>query len=118
MSDQSNVESILSELNRRLDPASRRLPGILGLDYVRRIRCADGLSLSVQSGRGNYCSPRDDVGPWWDVEVGFPSERIEQFMQYAEDADKPTKTVYGWVPLTLVAEVIAEHGGFAEAEAA
>ena len=32
-------------------------------------------------------------------------------MEYAEDADNPTGTVYGWVPVEVVDAVIAAHGG-------
>jgi len=46
------------------------------------------------------------------VEIGFPSERVEKFMKWAEKADTPTETVYGWVPLEVVAEVVEDHGGF------
>lgn len=117
-SDQVALEAILSELNCRLDPAARRRPNVGVLDCVPRVRCADGFSVSVQAGRVNYCAPRDDDGPWYDVELGFPSERVEALIPFAEEEDRPTKTVYGWVPLTLVAEVILAHGGFAQTEAA
>ena len=116
--DATAVEAVLAELNRRLDPIGRRRPGFDILDCVPRIRCADGFSVSVQAGRGNYCAPRDDDGPWYDVELGFPSDRVEALIPFAEEEDRPTKTVYGWVPLTLVAEVILAHGGFAQTEAA
>ena len=64
--------------------------------------------MSVQASQFHYCSPRDSVGPWTDVEIGFPSERVEKFMKWAEKADTPTETVYGWVPLEVVAEVVED----------
>lgn len=78
-----------------------------------RVVCADGFSLSVQASGGHYCSPREDRGPWWRVEVGYPSERVEALMPYAEDPAEPTETVYGYVPVEIVDAVIAAHGGIA-----
>lgn len=112
MADLSTIEA---ELQRRLDPKPRRFSEIRtdALKAVPRIICADGFNMSVQAGAALYCSPRDSDGPWYSVEVGFPSGRAEVLMPFAEEADRPTKTVYGWVPLSIVAQVVADHGGFA-----
>lgn len=109
------------ELQKRLDPSNRRdddVNGILGgskhLRHLPVVECADGLRMSVQASYGHYCSPRDSVGPWHAVEIGFPTARVEQFMPFIDGDDSdPTDTVYGYVPLSIVADVIAEHGGFA-----
>lgn len=77
-----------------------------------RITCADGTVLSVQVGDSHYCAPRDNDGPWRRVEVGFPSKRLDGLMEWAEDPDKPTETVYGYVPIGVVAEAIDQCGGF------
>ncbi len=76
-----------------------------------QIRCNDGFTMSVQANGFCYCSPRSDVGPWTAVEVGFPSQREELLMEYAEEPDKPTDTVYGCVPIEVVQKVIDAHGG-------
>ena len=78
---------------------------------VKRIHCVDGFNLSVQASRGAYCSPRENVGPWSMVEVGFPSAEPELIMEYAEQSEDPTGTVYGYVPIGLVEELIELHGG-------
>lgn len=75
------------------------------------VRCVDGFNMSVQASSGHYCSPRNDVGPWVTVEVGFPSQKCDDLMPYAENADDPCGTVYGWVPVEVVEKVIADHGG-------
>lgn len=104
-------------LNRYLlDPANLRdgWPAHMLLDgfrQVKQIRCADGLELSVQASVSHYCAPRDGKGPWVTVEVGFPSQRVEELMDYAEEPDKPTETVYGWVPVEVVERVVEAHGG-------
>ena len=86
------------------------------LSLTPRVICADGLVLSIQASRFHYCSPRNDIGPWSAVEVGYPTKRVEALLPFAEEAEKPTNTVYGYVPIGIVAQVIAEHCGFAKAE--
>lgn len=78
-----------------------------------RITCADGFSLSVQATHCAYCSPRTNIADWYEVEVGYPSEAPTEFICYAEDPDRPTDTVYGYVPVELVVDEINKHGGIA-----
>lgn len=79
---------------------------------VDKIRCADGTTLSVQASRFHYCAPRDDIGPWSKVEVGFPSVKPPRtWKQYAETWSDPTGTVYAWVPVEVVRRFIKQHGG-------
>lgn len=84
-----------------------------------RIKCVDGVSLSVQADEYKYCSPRDDYGPHYEVEVGFITDAKDKAMtppdtwkEYA-DGDFPSD-VYGYVPIHLVEAFIAEHGGRAK----
>ena len=77
-----------------------------------RIICKDGFSLSVQVGELMYCTPRSDKGPWNEVEVGFPSEKDDNLLPYAESPNKPENTVYPYVPIELVESVMLKHGGF------
>lgn len=49
-------------------------------------------------------------------EVGFPNQREELLMPYAEDPKTPTETVYGYVPVTLVEQIIEKHGGWFESK--
>lgn len=83
-----------------------------------RVVCADGFSISIQAGSGHYCSPRVDElvanTQYTHVELGFPShfEKIEEILlDYCEDKDCPTGTVYGYVPVEVVQEVLDKHGG-------
>lgn len=123
------IDAVLAELHRRLDAAGRRQPEIdkisekYGRDWhlahVPKIKCADGFAMSVQASAAHYCSPRDSEGPWDSVEIGYPTERVESFMPYIDGEDsEPTGTVYGYVPLTIVAQAIIDHGGFARATGA
>lgn len=76
------------------------------------IVCADGFKVSVQGGTNfHYCSPRCHCNEYEAVELGFPSRKDDLIMQYAEDESIPTKTVYGWVPIDVVEQLVQKHGG-------
>ena len=77
----------------------------------KAVMCADGFSMSVQASSTAYSEPRDNIGPYTKAEVGFPSQPEEMLLKYAEDPDKPTETVYGWVPRQIIINVVAKHGG-------
>jgi hypothetical protein len=108
----------------KLDPKKWEYSTMLGgmnryTDYaVSKIfppmTCADGFSMSVQGHAGTYSRPRDDFAKHYSaVEVGFPSAREELLMPFidgGEDTD-PTETVYGYVPLDIIEQVVAKHGG-------
>jgi len=47
-------------------------------DYLEirpAIECIDGFMMSVQASSMHYCTPRENQGPYSEVEVGYPSER-------------------------------------------
>ena len=76
-----------------------------------RIVCNDGFSMSVQGGYGHYCSPRTESEYYKSMEIGFPSEEEPLIFEYAENKNHYTETVYGWVPVEIIQEVIDKHGG-------
>ena len=82
----------------------------------KAIECADGFTMSVQAGETNYSMPRSDTGPYVEAEVGFPSEPESLLLKYADDSERPTDTVYGWVPRQVIINVIAKHGGMISGE--
>ncbi len=87
------------------------------MDKNEIVVCADGFKMSVQANNGAYCSPRvDGAERYYEVEVGFPSELESLIIEFAEQPDRPTETVYGYVPSERVALVIAKHGGMIAGE--
>ena len=90
-------------------------PVTAGRSFVRMpadaLVCKDGFKVSVQASATHYCAPRDNEGPYNEFELGFPSEASALIQEYAEDAENPTSTVYGHVPLNTVLALLAEHGG-------
>ena len=87
----------------------------LGHRYARVV-CADGFNMSVQANSGAYCTPPDNEGPYYQLEVGFPSARCATLFEYAEDPSKPTQTVYGYVPSDTILRCIEAHGGMVDGE--
>ena len=73
--------------------------------------------MSVQAHDGAYCAPRTDgAEEYQQVEIGFPSQREELIMPWCESPDEPTDTVYPYVPVEIVTNVIVKHGGMVEGE--
>ena len=79
--------------------------------------CADGFTMSVQAHAGAYCIPKMTGAPVYrEVEVGFPSIKEPMLMEWCEEAHRPTDTVYAYVPVHVVTNVIAKHGGMVSGE--
>jgi hypothetical protein len=87
--------------------------GYGGLEIRPQIECNDGFKMSVQASRSHYCEPRQNLidGEYTEVEIGFPSEEEPLINEYAECPGEWTGTVYGYVPVTIVDEIINKHGG-------
>ena len=84
----------------------------------KKVVCKDGFTVSIQANETSYCSPRMNGASVYDeVELGFPSRPDELIEEWAEDRDRPTDTVYGWVPVRIVNLLIAKHGGAVSGEA-
>jgi hypothetical protein len=68
--------------------------------------------MSVQASCTHYSHPRVDFAPYYsEYEVGYPSEVEELLLPYAENPEKPTNTVYGYVPDKVINQVIEKHWG-------
>ena len=78
-----------------------------------RVICKDGFSVSIQAGAYKYSQPRsnEDGITYFSVELGFPSSRDYIIMDWAENPNEPTNTVYGYVPVDQVYLLLTKHGG-------
>jgi len=87
-------------------------------NYIKRPRavCKDSFSISIQASWFHYCAPHISGGDidYESVELGFPSEPDELIFNYAE-GDDYTSTVYGYVPIDVVEELMKKHGGIVSA---
>jgi len=91
--------------------------GSMSFQGVRpRIICQDGESVSIQAGRFAYSAPREDgLSNYSAVEAGFPSVAPpDSWLEYAEDVEELTATVYAWVPVEIAQEFIDAHDGIKE----
>ena len=121
------MSDIVNEYFKRFYPANwrdaeREFTTMLGgMERVRDCKVsnvfpamefADGVTLSVQGHYGAYSQPRDDFAErYWQVECGYPSEPIEELKPYQDGDGDPCQSVYGYVPVEVVAAIIAKHGG-------
>jgi hypothetical protein len=84
------------------------------------LECADGFEISVQAHYGAYCQPRPSrdgqlVDEFHKVECGFPNQEVPELAEW-KDGDKDnrgsdTESVYAYVPISAVVELIEKHGG-------
>lgn len=86
-------------------------PGYEYQEVRPRIICNNGFSLSVQCSELAYSTPRQNVKKYTEVEIGYPSNAEELLLEYAEDPNVLTETVYGYVPIEIVEKIITKHGG-------
>lgn len=85
----------------------KRGEGKLPNTQIPRVICNDKTVISIQASEFHYCHPRNNNGPWDEVEIGFPTCSMEGFEQY----DDGTGDVFSFVPIELVVELINKHGG-------
>ena len=89
---------------------SSRLPHIV---------CSDGFTMSVQVGYSLYSEPKKVAKRYSAVEIGYPSDHEPLIEKYAEtffkedemDVTDYTDTVYPYVPVKVVNQVLKKHGG-------
>lgn len=74
----------------------------------RALVCKSGLRLSVQAGENNYCSPKNNDGPWATVEVMVLKGVLLLPDEWPENGGD---SVYGYVPVELVNRELAANGG-------
>ena len=84
--------------------------------HYQQVVCGDGFNMSVQASESHYSEPRNNTGPYSEVEVGYPSQYDLNLIRYAEQPHVPTDTVYGYVPAHVVQMVIDAHGGMVSGE--
>jgi len=97
----------------------KAVEGRLSHEQVPPLVCRDGLKLSVQASSYHYCAPRDHVGPWTSMEIGFPSKPVPELREWRQDLedDQPDEEcVFGWVPVEKILETIEKHGGCEQLE--
>lgn len=112
--EQKSSKIIIWSCNEYIRKTYRKLTPDKCAAFIRsRIQCNDGFSISIQASSFHYCNPRRTFeGPYTELELGYPSCSEELLMPYIEnDSREPEDTVYPYVPVEVVDEMIQKHGG-------
>ena len=105
----------INEFIQKYRTVTKLVPGITS-SHTPHVICNDGFEMSVQAGQSLYSTPKDVADEYEDAEVGFPSEEEKLLTTYAEDQDNLCDTVYGYVPCSVIDQVIEKHGGIDESK--
>ena len=103
----------INEFIQKYRKVKKLMPGMTS-SHTPYVVCNDGFEMSVQAGQSLYSEPRDVADSYEEAEVGFPSTEEQLLTSYAEDRENLCGTVYGYVPCSIIDEVIEKHGGIDE----
>ena len=105
----------INEFIQKYRKVKKIVPGMTS-SYCPYVICKDGFKMSVQAGQSHYCEPKDVVDHYEEAEVGYPSNEEHLLARYAEDDENLCDTVYGYVPCSVIDQVIEKHGGIDESK--
>ena len=105
------ISNTLAKLQEHLSVLPQELaPGIWHKDNAPVLKCKDGTTASIQASKYHYSEPREDFGPYTEVEVwrvkGAGPDGVTEF-DYSDD--EPS----AYVPIEQVVQFIDNHGGMA-----
>lgn len=95
----------IEKLQQHLANEIKVISGYVFKAPVPEVVCKDGTTLSVQASETHYCTPRENKGPYTEVEVWCVTAPVTEF-EY--DSEEPS----AYVPIEQVALFIDNHGGF------
>ena len=105
----------INEFIQKYRKVEKLVPGMTR-SRTPHVVCNDGFEMSVQAGQSLYSDPQDVADSYEEAEVGFPSTEESLLASYAEDNENLCDTVYGYVPCSIIDEVIEKHGGIDESK--
>ena len=108
-----NGKMKINEFIQKYRKVKKLVPGMTR-SYNPHVVCKDGFKMSVQAGQALYSAPKDVANSYEEAEVGYPSTEESLLTTYAEDNNNLCDTVYGYVPCSIIDEVIEKHGGIDE----
>ena len=108
-----NGKMKINEFIQKYRTVTKLVPGMT-TSRTPHVVCNDGFEMSVQAGQSLYSEPKDVADSYERAEVGYPSTEETLLTTYAEDNDNLCDTVYGYVPCSIIDEVIEKHGGIDE----
>ena len=105
----------INEFIQKYRKVRKLVPGMTS-SHTPYVICKDGFKMSVQAGQSLYSEPRDVADSYEQAEIGYPSAEESLLTSYAEDGEALCDTVYGYVPCSIIDEVIEKHGGIDESK--
>ena len=105
----------INEFIQKYRTVKKLVPGMTS-SHTPHVVCKDGFEMSVQAGQSLYSTPKDVASKYKNAECGYPSTEESLLTSYAEDKDNLCGTVYGYVPCSLIDQVITKHGGIDESK--
>ena len=105
----------INEFIQKYRKVKKLVPGMTS-SHTPHLICKDGFKMSVQAGQSLYSDQKDVTDSYEEAEVGFPSTEESLLTTYAEDEENLCGTVYGYVPCSIIEEVIEKHGGIDESK--
>jgi len=103
----------INEFIQKYRKVTKLVPGMTS-SHTPHVVCNDGFEMSVQAGQSLYSDPKDDADHYEEAEIGFPSAEESLIARFADDEENLCDTVYGYVPCSIIDEVIEKHGGIDE----
>lgn len=96
------INNTLDKLQKHLSNLPQEVVrGIWYKDTAPVVKCKDGATLYVQASQNHYSTPRENFGPYTEVEVWCVSCEVTEFDYSA------------YVPIEQVVQFIDNHGGMA-----
>ena len=105
----------INEFIQKYRKVKKIIPGMTS-SHCPHVICKDGFKMSVQAGQSLYSEPKDVTNHYEEMEIGFPSKEENLIASYADDEENLCDTVYGYVPCSIIDEVIEKHGGIDESK--
>jgi hypothetical protein len=103
------ISNTLAKLQEHLSVAPQELaPGIWHKDVAPVLKCKDGTTASIQASKYHYSTPREDFGPYTEVEV-WCIIGAGEVIEFDYSNDDPS----AYVPIEQVVQFIDNHGGMA-----
>jgi hypothetical protein len=81
-----------------------------------RVHFNNGGSISIQASHTHYCEPRDNEGPYSEVEVAYPTKGTKYPKSLLDYSDTPDEPVFAYVPSDIVEQIIEMNGGVKRGE--
>lgn len=110
MNELTVISNTLAKLQEHLSVLPKEVTkGYFFKDTAPILKCKDGTTASIQASRFHYSTPREDFGPYTEVEVWCitGATKVTEFDYSEEDPS-------AYVPIEQVVQFIDNHGGIAE----